>query len=104
MEKVKVILLLVCISLAVTAISCNKAKSCTCYLDISNEVVDSAVWAAAGEPFYMKSGEPHQPKTFRYDTLLQSGACESLDYYDSVGTLHPDEGLCLHTVNQCFEE
>lgn len=105
MKKVKAILLFACITMAITAISCNRAKNCECAVDIANEVIDSAAWIAAGEPFYIcKNGEPLQPKTFLYDTLLQSGECESMNYYDSVGTLHPDEGLCLHSVRQCFED
>jgi len=90
--------------LAVTAISCNKAKNCECSVDIANEVIDSAAWHAAGEPFYMcKNGEPLQPKTFLYDTLLQSGECESMNYYDTVGVTYPEMGLCLHNVRECFE-
>ncbi|MBQ3732677.1 MAG: hypothetical protein II859_01815 [Bacteroidales bacterium] len=90
--------------LAVTAISCNKAKNCKCSVDIANEVIDSAAWHAAGEPFYMcKNGEPLQPKTFLYDTLLQSGECESMNYYDTVGVTYPEMGLCLHNVRECFE-
>lgn len=91
--------------LAVTAIGCNKAKNCECAVDIANEIIDSAAWHAAGEPFYMcKNGEPLQPKTFLYDTLLQSGDCESMNYFDTVGVTYPEEGLCLHNVRECFEK
>ena len=91
--------------LAVTAIGCNKAKNCECAVGIVNEVIDSAAWHAAGEPFYeCKNGEPLQPKIFLYDTLLQSGDCESMNYFDTVGVTYPEEGLCLHNVQKCFEK
>ena len=104
MKKVKSILLLACIFMAITAISCHRAKNCECAVDIANEIIDSAAWHAAGEPFWMcKNGEPLQPKTFLYDTLLQSGECESMNYYDTVGVIYPEQGLCLHNVRECIE-
>jgi len=103
MKKVKSILLFACITMAITAISCNKAKNCECTVDIANEIIDSAAWIAAGEPFYMCKMEPLQLKTFLYDTLLQSGECEAMNYYDSVGTIYPEQGLCLHSVRECIE-
>ena len=102
----KTFLYLSCLFLALFSASCHKTKTCACYVNWGNEVIDSAAWNAAGQPFYMcKSGQPIPPKTVFWDTLVQSNYnCASLDYYDSVGFEYPEEGLRIHPMRECFEK
>lgn len=91
--------------LAFFAASCTNYVSCTCAFDIDNEVVDSVLWNAAGQPIYLKT-DPNLPqeKTYYRDTVSTTGSCYSLNYYDPVGTYHPDQGLRTHARVTCMEK
>jgi hypothetical protein len=93
------------ISLALFAASCTNYVSCTCAYDLENEVVDSVLWNAAGQPIYLKS-EPVIPqvKTYYRDTVSTTGDCASLNYYDAVGLDYSSVGLILHPVVTCWEK
>ena len=101
----KIMLLPVAVALMILSFSCNKAKDCRCAHDIDNEVVDSAQWLAAGQPFFFKSDvQTPQLKTYLCDTIVKKGECSSLNQYDSVGVDHPEEGLRTHYHVTCTEK
>lgn len=104
MKKNLIPLYFVTVALAIMVTGCKKEHLCECANDIGNEVVDSAAWLASGGDYYFKSDISIQPKTYIYDTLLQSDDCESLNYYDSVGVDHPEVGLRLHYNTTCREK
>lgn len=93
------------VSFAFSITSCTNYVDCTCSYSIANEVVDSALWNAAGQPIYLKS-EPAMPQTKAYlrDTVSATGNCSSLNYYDQVGVAHPSQGLVIHSVVECWEK
>ena len=84
---------------------CTNYVDCTCAYDLENEVVDSALWNAAGQPIYLKSGPAlPQEKTYYRDTVSTTGSCSSLNYYDPVGLDYTYVGLILHPVVTCWEK
>ena len=92
-------------SLALLTASCTNYVACTCAYDVDNEVVDSVLWNAAGQPIYLKSGhEMPQEKTYYRDTVSTTGYCHSLNYYDPVGIEYPSQGLRIHARVTCWEK
>lgn len=104
MKKIVISLYFVIALLVFTVVSCNKDHLCSCSTSIGNEVVDSAAWNDAGNPLCYKSGIAIEPKMYIFDTILQSDPCESLNFYDSVGTDKPEYGLRLHVITTCTEK
>jgi len=93
------------VSLAYLAASCTHYVDCTCAYDLENEVVDSVLWNAAGQPIYLKSDPViPQEKTYYKDTVSATGDCSSLNYYDPVGLDYTNVGLVLHPVVTCWEK
>ena len=93
------------ISFALFTASCTNYVNCTCAYDLENEVVDSVLWNAAGQPIYLKSGPVIlQEKTYYRDTVSATGDCASLNYYDPVGLDYTNVGLVLHPVVTCWEK
>jgi len=101
MKKVLVLSFLAFFILAITSISCT-TRNCRCYYDVANEVIDTALWNAAGQPIYLKSGEPVEMKTYIRDTVTYS-ECSSLDYYDYDGVYMQQSGVLIHSRVECFE-
>lgn len=92
-------------ALALFAAGCTNYVDCTCAYDLSNEVVDSVLWNAAGQPIYLKSDPViPQEKTYYRDTVSATGSCASLNYYDPVGTLYANTGVRVHPVVTCWEK
>ena len=62
------------VSFAFFAASCTNYVNCTCAYDLENEIVDSVLWNAAGQPIYLKS-DPQIPqeKTYYRDTVSTTG-------------------------------
>ncbi|MDD6185349.1 MAG: hypothetical protein PUB29_06965 [Bacteroidales bacterium] len=91
--------------LTLFAVGCTNYVECTCAYDLENEVVDSVLWNAAGQPIYLKS-DPVLPqeKTYIRDTVSATGDCSSLNYYDPVGIDYPNVGLRLHAIVNCWEK
>ena len=89
--------------LTLFAVGCTNYVECTCAYDLENEVVDSVLWNAAGQPIYLKS-DPVLPqeKTYIRDTVSATGDCSSLNYYDPVGIDYPNVGLRLHPIVNCW--
>ncbi len=93
------------VSFAFFVASCTNYVDCTCAYDLENEVVDSVLWNAAGQPIYLKSGSSlPQEKTYIRDTVSATGDCSSLNYYDQVGIDYPNVGLRLHAIVNCWEK
>ncbi len=93
------------VSFAFFVTSCTNYVDCTCAYDLENEVVDSVLWNAAGQPIYLKSGSSlPQEKTYIRDTVSATGDCSSLNYYDQVGIDYPNVGLRLHAIVNCWEK
>ncbi len=91
--------------LALFATSCTNYVDCTCAYDLENEVVDSVLWNAAGQPIYLKSESVlPQEKTYYRDTVSTTGSCSSLNYYDPVGIDYSSVGLRLHAIVNCWEK
>ena len=91
--------------LTLFAVGCTNYVDCTCAYDLENEVVDSVLWNAAGQPIYLKSDPAiPQEKTYIRDTVSATGDCSSLNYYDQVGIDYPNVGLRLHAVVNCWEK
>jgi hypothetical protein len=91
--------------LTLFAVGCTNYGDCTCAYDLENEVVDSVLWNAAGQPIYLKSGSTlPQEKTYIRDTVSATGDCSSLNYYDQVGVDYPNVGLRLHAIVNCWEK
>ena len=92
-------------SFALFAASCTQYVECTCAYDLENEVVDSVLWNAAGQPIYLKSeSDLPQAKTYIRDTVSTTGDCSSLNSYDQVGIDYPNVGLRLHAIVNCWEK
>lgn len=103
----KKIIASVCLTafLALFAASCTNYVSCSCAFDIDNEVVDSVLWNAAGQPIYLKSShDMPQEKTYLRDTVSTTGYCHSLNYYDPIGKDHPGQGVRTHARVTCWEK
>ena len=93
------------VAFALFAASCTNYVNCTCAYDLENEVVDSVLWNAAGQPIYLKSDpQIQQEKTYLLDTVSATGDCTSLNYYDPVGMDYTNVGLILHPVVTCWEK
>ena len=93
------------VSFAFFVAGCTRYVDCTCAYDLENEVVDSVLWNAAGQPIYLKSGSSFpQEKTYIRDTVSATGDCSSLNYYDQVGIDYPNVGLRLHAIVNCWEK
>ena len=93
------------VSFAFFAASCTNYVNCTCAYDLENEIVDSVLWNAAGQPIYLKSGPViPQEKTYYRDTVSATGDCSSLNYYDAVGIDYSNVGLVLHPIVTCWEK
>ena len=91
--------------LTLFAVGCTNYVDCTCAYDLENEVVDSVLWNAAGQPIYLKSGSAlPQEKAYIRDTVSATGDCSSLNYYDQVGVDYPNVGLRLHAIVNCWEK
>ena len=91
--------------LALFTAGCTNYVDCTCAYDLENEVVDSVLWNAAGQPIYLKSESVlPQAKTYIRDTVSTTGDCSSLNYYDQVGIDYPNVGLRLHAIVNCWEK
>ena len=91
------------VSFAFLAASCTNYVACTCAYDLENEVVDSVLWNAAGQPIYLKSAPIlPQEKTYYRDTVSTTGDCSSLNYYEQVGIDYPNVGLRLHPIVNCW--
>jgi hypothetical protein len=91
--------------LTLFAVGCTNYVDSTCAYDLENEVVDSVLWNAAGQPIYPKSGSTlPQEKTYIRDTVSATGDCSSLNYYDQVGVDYPNVGLRLHAIVNCWEK
>ena len=103
----KKIIAFVCVMavIALFAAGCTNYVDCTCAYDLENEVVDSVLWNAAGQPIYLKS-DPQIPqaKTYYRDTVSTTGSCSSLNYYDPVGIDYSNVGLMLHPIVTCWEK
>lgn len=103
----KKIIASVCLTAFLTlfAASCTNYVSCTCEFGIDNEVVDSVLWNAAGQPIYLKSSHDlPQEKTYYRDTVSTTGYCHSLNYYDPIGKDHPGQGVRTHARVTCWEK
>jgi len=104
MKKIIASVCVIVVLVLITA-GCTNYVSCTCAYDLENEVVDSALWNAAGQPIYLKS-DPQIPqaKTYYRDTVSTTGDCSSLNYYDPVGIDYSNVGLRLHAIVNCWEK
>ncbi len=102
MKKAIVITYLAFFILAM-AVSCTNSKDCRCTYSVDNEIVDTALWNASGQPIYLKSGELAETKSYIRDTVLYSGECSSLNYYDYQGIYMSQSGVCIHSVVECYE-
>ncbi|MCR4965937.1 MAG: hypothetical protein K6A41_09815 [Bacteroidales bacterium] len=102
MKKAIVLSFLAFFILAITSNSCT-TRNCRCYYDVENEIIDTALWIAAGQPIYLKSGEqPIEMKTYIRDTVTYS-ECSSLNYYDYDGVYMSQSGVLIHSVVDCHE-
>ena len=104
MKKIIASVCVIVVLVLITA-GCTNYVSCTCAYDLENEVVDSALWNAAGQPIYLKS-DPQIPqaKTYYRDTVSITGDCSSLNYYDPIGIDYSNVGLRLHAIVNCWEK
>ena len=104
MKKIIASVCVIVVLVLITA-GCTNYVSCTCAYDLENEVVDSVLWNAAGQPIYLKSDPViPQEKTYYRDTVSTTGNCASLNYYDAVGLDYSSVGLILHPVVTCWEK